>query len=392
MKTYADRWEFLHSWFHHRGSHTSSKGILSPSQRNAVITSVKHLPMTARGSVMCNLDSLSPGKRVPFDARSARAVGRLVDATRRELVSKNVPVGIELDGSEGAMIQLAVSMSFSRLIALYNDIHDRFHLDEHQPICLGYQFKKNVRHMCLSTASMLINGARSVNSKGQIYLHKDGAYNWCKKDIGLLAFGLSSMGNHYNPLSISIVNSESIASITTSCRNTAKGLYSLFKEVQNCIVIAMMTSAASALCCESRLRGKKVALGCSISRVTKAWQENSRSINPLAIIRKHGLALLTIYLECIFQFNSVQTTLAVSVAYPFHFHSCTFIPGCELFDFPKKFRFPIFGFFVVRDITAFFRSYCLEEEKKIESTSKRWENIFGFTCVFRDCFQHRLLK
>jgi hypothetical protein len=234
VKTHADRWEFLHSGFHHRGSHTTSKGILSPSQRNAVITSVKHSPMTARGSVMSNLDSLSPGKRVPFDGRSARAVGRLVDATRRELLSKQMPDGIDLDGSEGAMIQFAESISLSRLIARHNDIHDRFHLDEHQPLCLGYQFKKNVRHLCLSSASMLTNGARGINSKWQIFLHSDGAYNWCKKDIGLLAFGLNSMGNHYNPLSISIVNSESIASITTSWRNTVKGLYSLFKEVQIC--------------------------------------------------------------------------------------------------------------------------------------------------------------
>ena len=195
VKSYPDRWELLHSGQHQRNSHTKSKGILSPLQRNAVITSVKHSPMTARGSVVCNLDSLSPGKRVPFDKRSTRAVGRLVDSTRRQLLAKSIPVGIELDGSEGAMIQLAGSMSLSRLIARHNDVHDRFHLDEHQPICLGYQFTKNVRHFCLSTASLLTNGARAVNSKWQVYLHNDGAYNWCKKDIGLLAYGLNSMGN-----------------------------------------------------------------------------------------------------------------------------------------------------------------------------------------------------
>ncbi len=177
IKTYANRWEFVHSGHHQHSSHTSSKGILSPSQRNAVISSVKHSPMTARGSVLCNLDSLIPDKRLPFDAHSSRAVGRLVDSTRRELLPKNIPVGIEIDGSEGAMIQLAESVSLSRLIARHNDVHDRFHLDEHQPKCLGFQFKKSVRHLCLSTASLLTNGARGVNSKWQIYLHSDCAYN-----------------------------------------------------------------------------------------------------------------------------------------------------------------------------------------------------------------------
>ena len=107
-------------------------------------------------------------------------------------------------------------MSLSKLIARHNNVHDRFHLDEHQTVFLGFQFSKNVTHLCLSTPSMLTNGARSVNSKWQVSLHNDGAYNFCKKDIGLLAFGLNSMGNHYNPMSISIVNSESIDSILTS--------------------------------------------------------------------------------------------------------------------------------------------------------------------------------
>jgi hypothetical protein len=52
-----------------------------------------------------------------------------------------------------------------------------------------------------------------------------------RRTLACLHLDLTAMGNHYNPLSISIVNSESIDSITTSWRNTAKALYSLFKEV-----------------------------------------------------------------------------------------------------------------------------------------------------------------
>ena len=43
----------------------------------------------------------------------------------------------------------------------------------------------------------------------QIQGHWDGTFNWCNKDFGLLAFGLNSMGAHYNPVTITIANSES---------------------------------------------------------------------------------------------------------------------------------------------------------------------------------------
>ena len=58
------------------------------------------------------------------------------------------------------MIKLAESMSLRQLIEGHNNVHDLFHLDEHQPLCLGYQLKNDVRYLCVSTASMLSNLAR----------------------------------------------------------------------------------------------------------------------------------------------------------------------------------------------------------------------------------------
>ncbi len=43
--------------------------------------------------------------------------------------------------------------------------------------------------------------------------HFDGAFNRCNKDFALIAFGMNSMGAHYNPVSISIANSESKTSL-----------------------------------------------------------------------------------------------------------------------------------------------------------------------------------
>jgi hypothetical protein len=104
-------------------------------QRNAVISSVVCSPMSARGTLHGNLESFSSGKGVLHDARSSRALGRLVDKTRRGLMMDSVPCGIQIDGSEGAMIKLAESMSLLNLIERHNNVNDPFHLDE--PLCFG---------------------------------------------------------------------------------------------------------------------------------------------------------------------------------------------------------------------------------------------------------------
>jgi hypothetical protein len=83
----------------------------------------------------------SPGKHLPYDRRTQGAVGRLVRKTRRDVMAKRVP-GVGVDGSEGSMNRLAESLSFSKFIERNNDPDDTFHLEEHQPVCLGHHSRK----------------------------------------------------------------------------------------------------------------------------------------------------------------------------------------------------------------------------------------------------------
>ena len=55
--------------------------------------------MAVGSQVISNLQNFSPGKRVPLDMRSRRAVYRLVRRTRNDIMAERVP-GIKLDGSE----------------------------------------------------------------------------------------------------------------------------------------------------------------------------------------------------------------------------------------------------------------------------------------------------
>ena len=88
--------------------------------------------------------------------------------------------------------------------------------------------------MCVSSCHFLNNLARAVNSTCQIQGHFDGAFNWCNKDFALLGFGVNSMGAHFNPVSVSIVNSESKEAMEAAYQATCNGLYTLYNTAVLC--------------------------------------------------------------------------------------------------------------------------------------------------------------
>jgi hypothetical protein len=145
-------------------------------------------------------------------------------------MAERVP-GIDLDNTEGAMNRLADSICLIKLLARHNDPADDFHMDEHQVVQVDDQ---GVTFMTVTTPHLLNNLARAGNCKFQIQGHIDGAFNWCSRDFALLGFGVNSMGAHYNPVSISIVNSESKTTLEWSYNATCAGLYALYNTAKLC--------------------------------------------------------------------------------------------------------------------------------------------------------------
>jgi hypothetical protein len=217
----------------HADSRRAARGLLSVKQRAAVEAAVKYQPLMVGSQVHANLKNFSPGKHVPSDKRSTAAVDRLVRKERKVLMADRIP-GIIVDGSNGAMVKLAQSISLARFIKKHNDPTDQYHLDEHQVFCLGFQFKDGVIFMVLANIHMLLNLARLQNTGWQRQVHWDGAFNWCTKDFGIIAVGCNSMGAHFNLVSLSIVTSESGDAIEHSWDATTKAVFSLFKSVTLC--------------------------------------------------------------------------------------------------------------------------------------------------------------
>ena len=99
---------------------------------------------------------------------------------------------------------------------------------------MGHQFSDGVRFATFSTPHLLNNMARAKSCKWQAQGHTDGAFNWCGKQIALIGFGMNSMVAHFNPVSFSIVNSESKEGIKSSYKAMCGGLYTMYNSAVLC--------------------------------------------------------------------------------------------------------------------------------------------------------------
>ena len=189
VKSYRDRVMLYVSGEHTQDSHKAGKGILSVKQQHAIDTAVRSSPLMTGSTVHANLKNFSPGRQVPTERRSMEAVNRLVRKQRKSLMAARIP-GQSIDGSEGSMTKLAKSLSLKTALKRHNDPEDEYHMDAHQVVCLGFQFKDGVTLMCLSTPYLIVNMGRWIHCGWQTFGHFDGAFNWCNKDFGMIAFGL----------------------------------------------------------------------------------------------------------------------------------------------------------------------------------------------------------
>jgi hypothetical protein len=136
VKRYKDKVSLLQAGEHTPDSHIAGKGILFVKQCGTIKRTVRAAPMAVGSQVHANLQNFSPGRRVPYDARSRAAVSHLTRRERAAVLEETVPC-ITLDGSEGSMNELADSLSLEKLLARHNDPNDSFHMDEHQVVCVG---------------------------------------------------------------------------------------------------------------------------------------------------------------------------------------------------------------------------------------------------------------
>jgi hypothetical protein len=90
VKEYNDKYVLLQAGEHTMSSHVESSGILNPKQRGAVERAARSAPLSLGSQIHASMQNFSPGRHIPYDRRSRKAVDRLVRKTRQDVMSRRV--------------------------------------------------------------------------------------------------------------------------------------------------------------------------------------------------------------------------------------------------------------------------------------------------------------
>jgi hypothetical protein len=194
---------------HDGNSHVQDKSVhLTVSQRSTLKRAIKSAPNESARQLVRNSSNFSPGKRTGQDPDSIRSAQRLIAQERRSLALSHTS-GVQLDTSNGAMTQLGDKMALEKLIARHNDPDDDYHLNLHQVVCIGNQWKKGVTFMEVSTPHFLFNAGRAMQTGWELQVQADGSFDFCAAKLGVIVFGVNSLRGIFRPVSWSLVPNES---------------------------------------------------------------------------------------------------------------------------------------------------------------------------------------
>ncbi len=131
--------------------------------------------MVSSTDVRRNLNLVDKKRRdeVYISPAKKRTVQREVAKERRKVLSEFTS-GEEIDRTEGSLTRMCEKIYIQKLVAEHN-MPGGAHLQLHQPVCLGYQFKKGVGFTNYTTPFLLLNGARAVNSEWPVTMGFDGS-------------------------------------------------------------------------------------------------------------------------------------------------------------------------------------------------------------------------
>ena len=162
-----------------QGEHTAESHVqdkvtkfLSIPQTSALQQMVATNPMisstTARRGLELHSDpaaKISPSK--------ARLVARAVVAARVRALEP-ISQGEKLDGKEGSLTRLSDKIFLKSLVKEHN--RGCKHLELHQPVCVGHQFKDGVVFGCYSTPMLLLNAPHAINHQKRHQDEKQDCY------------------------------------------------------------------------------------------------------------------------------------------------------------------------------------------------------------------------
>ncbi len=188
-----------------QGEHTAESHVqdkvskfLSLRQTAALEQMVSTNPMVSATSARRGLELL-PDPASKISPSKQRLVARAVSAARLRTLQP-FSHGEKLDGEEGSLTRLSAKIYLHTLVEEHNA--GGKHLELHQPVCVGHQFKDGVVFGCYSTPMLLIN------SEWPLLAGFDSTFGITSKKFELMGISVNSLRRRANPVCLCVVKKE----------------------------------------------------------------------------------------------------------------------------------------------------------------------------------------
>ena len=181
---------------------------------------------TARRGLELHSDSaakISPSK--------ARLVARAVVAARARALEP-FSQGEKLDGDEGSLTRLSDKNFLKTLVEEHN--RGGKHLELHQPVSVGHQFKDGVVFGCYACPMLLLNMTRGINSQWSSVVGFDSTFGITSKKFELMGISVNSLRRKSNPVCLCIVKKEEAIAYETMYNSMEGGVFELVHNLKLC--------------------------------------------------------------------------------------------------------------------------------------------------------------
>ncbi len=188
-------------------------------------------PMVTSTTVRCGLELL-PDSASKISPSKAQLVARAVVAARARVLQP-FSQGEKLDGEERSLTRLSEKIYLQRLVEQHNQ--GGKHLELHQPVCVGHEFKDGVIFGCYSTPILLLHAARGISSGWPLLLAGfDSTFGITSKKFKLMGISINSLRRRANPVCLCNVKKEEAIAYETMYSSMEGGLFELVHNMKLC--------------------------------------------------------------------------------------------------------------------------------------------------------------
>ena len=150
----------------------------------------------------------------------------------RETVFEKFTSGERVDNSEGSLTRLSTKIFLKTLVDEHNS--GGKHLSLHDPICLGFQYEKNVIFGCYSTVFLTSNLGRAIATGWELGMGFDSTGPISNTKFDTMGITTNSLGRRANPVCLSFVSQECAVAYTAMYDAAEAGLYQILVNVKCC--------------------------------------------------------------------------------------------------------------------------------------------------------------